>query len=568
MDDVFTTKAALSLHRDMFTHAAHVVVRCRVWAPGAASPQSCTAFVDVGSAMLPGDDGDDVCAPPELSLRALRALVDPTADADAVAETSAVTRLLPRKNSVWVGCVSAKMLDVQETRQTLALLEAVPTADYAASRRQTMVDDIALLGPVDDATVAKLQKLSNAESAPWADRVSRTQKLAAERRRWYATAASQTDSDADIYLANVSDDAMCSGRLRYAVTAGRNVVFGCDSRPHGAAETFVHVGLACVQAAHVKVSLLRDGIVAVDVLGTDAFSTARKNNELITSTAELRTGDTLLVGQALLLRVVSGGETGEHASDDADAWAGAMRAFHRESIVAAVWSSQPKPPQAWARRYVEDGCASVFALVHEANGSADEVHKDVHFSLQACRDADPFDREAFLSIIVESALDDVPAAWRPRTLASRLYEMRRCRLRFHELGGDHEKLILDLPRGHDGFFDAPTAHQLIGVAVVYLDALTYLIDIDEAFDVISFQGEVVGAVKLNVHATIREDDQESDADDDDVPCVSLLGSAFNGDVGTRPRRRTSQTTVAKRLLSSSTSTRHLACRAGSARRST
>jgi hypothetical protein len=521
INDVFTTKAALFLHRDGFSHAAHVVFRCRVWSPGAENPANTTTFVDVGSSIIAGDDGDDSTVSTEISLKALREMMDSSVDAVAVAETSALTRLLPQQ-IVWVGCVSANMLDFQETRQTLALLEAAP--EDAAIKKRTLSEDISALeaaqlvdgaSPVNNATVAKLKGLLNNEAANWAARVSRTQELLKERRRWYTSNASQADVEnaGALVLANVSDDAMCGGRLRYVVAQGRDLVFGCDiSRRSG----FVHVGLACIQKEHVTVSYIKD-VLSVQVLGAGAFSTVRKNGEEV-SNAELGVGDTLLIGQSLLLRVVTNCEARASSealdSKDGGVWRKAMRSFHRETT-SAVWTKQRKPSKKWALRHVENNCAEVLRMVHEANGLADELHKDVKFSVKASKDADPLDTDALLNIIVES--DDVPASWRPRKLAYKLCEMRKCRRRFLEVGGDLEKLSVEFPKSTGGFFDAPLAHQLVGIAVVYLDALTYLIDIDDDFDIISFQGDVVGSVQLHVQAKIKSDDAEDG--DDDVPCV-------------------------------------------------
>ncbi len=54
----------------------------------------------------------------------------------------------------------------------------------------------------------------------------------------------------------------------------------------------------------------------------------------------------------------------------------------------------------------------------------------------------------------------------------------------------------------DPFYDPPK-HKLVGVAVLFLQPLSFLVDIAERPAVVSFKGEVVGELEVEVSAMLE-----------------------------------------------------------------
>jgi hypothetical protein len=54
----------------------------------------------------------------------------------------------------------------------------------------------------------------------------------------------------------------------------------------------------------------------------------------------------------------------------------------------------------------------------------------------------------------------------------------------------------------DPFYEPPT-DSLIGVAYVFLDALSYLVEIHESITVINFKGKLVGELEVELYVTME-----------------------------------------------------------------
>ena len=66
-----------------------------------------------------------------------------------------------------------------------------------------------------------------------------------------------------------------------------------------------------------------------------------------------------------------------------------------------------------------------------------------------------------------------------------------------EVSEDEDKFSSRYPSKYNPFYDPP-GHQLIGVAYLYLDPLNYLIESKESPTVVSFKGEVVGELTIDL----------------------------------------------------------------------
>ncbi|KAJ8604369.1 hypothetical protein CTAYLR_002567 [Chrysophaeum taylorii] len=137
-------------------------------------------------------------------------------------------------------------------------------------------------------------------------------------------------------------------------------------------------------------------------------------------------------------------------------------------------------------------------MVAEANAFADEFGEDVQFIDSG-------------NIIVRSPKCEVDDAWTPRELVSRLAEMRNLRRR---------------RRSDFSFIDAPD-HQLVGIAFLYLDALTYLVDLRDAVPIATRRGERVGNLDVHVHPSLEGVGENLLDDTDELHLRNYLGQTLD-----------------------------------------
>ena len=131
----------------------------------------------------------------------------------------------------------------------------------------------------------------------------------------------------------------------------------------------------------------------------------------------------------------------------------------------------------------EDGGFAIRVL--EANALADALERDVTYEMKVKP----------RGVIVRSPRCDVDDFWDQGTFLTRLGAMRR--VKRHG------------PNEDDPFFDPPD-HHLIGIGFLFLDALSYMMDIEEAVPIVNFKGDVAGEVDVRVKPALGDDNTEEE----------------------------------------------------------
>lgn len=133
-------------------------------------------------------------------------------------------------------------------------------------------------------------------------------------------------------------------------------------------------------------------------------------------------------------------------------------------------------------------------------------------------------------IFVDSSNDLVPDSyWHPAKFLNRLTLIREAYDFFLEMGEDEDKFASRYPSTFDPFYDPP-GHQLIGVAYLYLDPLNYLIESQEQPTIVSFKGDVVGELTIDLEPKLVSEIQ--DGLDDFLPVLDVAEKSlkdYNGE---------------------------------------
>ena len=309
----------------------------------------------------------------------------------------------------------------------------------------------------------------------------------AERVAWFADFGLdlRPRDDATSYLVNIQPEPWLSRRVRVAVDD--EIIVG------GRRGASLRLGRSGICERHCSLARRdEDGLIRVRP-GPRGSPLVSINGEQVTDDERaLEDGDVLALGFGAVFVV------GDAAAAD---WrdAGLFDA-QVEDLFASASSSA-------ARLRLERRCRLSLARVAEANALADELGRDVNFDLKLILD----------DIVITARSDkyEVDDAWSEDKLAARLPRMRFMRKRFQtDLDRDLQRLDLAFPVDRDPFYDSPD-HRLIGVAFLYLDALTYLLELREAVPIVDYKGNRAGELVVHLAPSLPNDNDDDDDDDDD-----------------------------------------------------
>lgn len=270
-----------------------------------------------------------------------------------------------------------------------------------------------------------------------------------ERRGFQTT----EDDENGWYLVNVSPRPTLSYRLRVRINEEETRV--------GSAAEGVQIAHACVLRTHCALAVVDDAVM----LWPEQGAAIRVNGEEVEEEISLDSGDIVVLGSTAQFVVAQGGESCEVDG-------------------GYQYDAPDNVPSTFKKRY-----ATAVALVAEANASADELSKEVRFELKVIEE--PLE----LGVVARSEHYDVDDTWSEAKLATRICGMRRAR-RGAQVSGDD-----------DPFYDPPD-HRLVGVAFLYLDALTYLMELREHIPIIDFQGRRAGELLVSIEPRLTDDDDE------------------------------------------------------------
>jgi len=148
---------------------------------------------------------------------------------------------------------------------------------------------------------------------------------------------------------------------------------------------------------------------------------------------------------------------------------------------------------------------SVFGLEHPHQGYGGRGHEPsshhgkFHHHHQKRKAHHGGKEDACAWVFVDSVSDLVPdALWPAAKFAQRVTLVREAYQCWLECGEDGDEYVKHFPPDLDPFYDPPR-QKLLGVAYVYLASLNYLIPINESPQIVSFKGEVMGELEVEVH---------------------------------------------------------------------
>jgi len=150
------------------------------------------------------------------------------------------------------------------------------------------------------------------------------------------------------------------------------------------------------------------------------------------------------------------------------------------------------------RSLLDERLLHTIPLVNEANAIADELGNPHAFAikLMATRGVGGKDKTDIFVRVQLRGTDAPPLMWSLEKFTDRLYLMRELYQSFCEADRNIDAVRPEKVQD-DPFYDEPT-DQLIGKANVYLDSLSYFLDVDESTPIIDYKGKQKGEVSLQI----------------------------------------------------------------------
>jgi len=144
--------------------------------------------------------------------------------------------------------------------------------------------------------------------------------------------------------------------------------------------------------------------------------------------------------------------------------------------------------------------------------AASPVHSPSHRKSSAFFSEAEEEQRGVPWIFVDSVSDIVPDAfWSTSKFMGRVSLLLNAFDCFvHDCGESRDAFALAYPPKLDPSYDPPT-HVLLGVATVFLEACNYLVTTSEAPMVVSFKGEVVGELEVEIHPMLESQRKALDA---------------------------------------------------------
>jgi len=163
--------------------------------------------------------------------------------------------------------------------------------------------------------------------------------------------------------------------------------------------------------------------------------------------------------------------------------------------------------------------------------AASPVHSPSHRKSSAFFSEAEEEQRGVPWIFVDSVSDIVPDAfWSISKFMGRMSLLRNAFDCFvHDCGESRDAFALAYPPKLDPYYDPPT-HLLIGVATVFLEACNYLVTTSEAPTIVSFKGEVVGELEVEIHPMLDSQRKALDAGLPEFQTKELNLGQFIGEV--------------------------------------
>jgi len=197
------------------------------------------------------------------------------------------------------------------------------------------------------------------------------------------------------------------------------------------------------------------------------------------------------------------------------------------------------------RSLLDEALLKLLPLVHEANLISQELQKGMGFTVKLISKAVRVsaitgEEEMKTEIVVmvsHSEADKSQSIWNHEKFTNRIYIMREMYQQWSENDGSLQGTDFEQEE-NDPFFDPPEDFN-VGVARFQLEAVRYLLDIDEATPLIDYKGSNQGELLVKILPNEDEDDEIADLED----VSEMMGKSLKLDITIKSARGLPQNMV-------------------------
>mmetsp|Transcript_46333 Transcript_46333/g.79913 ORF Transcript_46333/g.79913 Transcript_46333/m.79913 type:complete len:1029 (-) Transcript_46333:99-3185(-) len=209
--------------------------------------------------------------------------------------------------------------------------------------------------------------------------------------------------------------------------------------------------------------------------------------------------------------------------------------------------SQRQERELMERSLLDEALLKLLPLVHEANLISQELNKGMTFAIKLISKAvrvsaltgEEEMKTEIVVMVTHAEADKSQSIWNHEKFTNRIYIMREMYQQWSENNGLLQGTDFQ-EEDRDPFFDPPE-DQNIGVARFQLEAVRYLLDIDEASQLIDYKGSNQG--ELLVQIVPVDDGDEDVADLEDIS--EMMGRSLKLSIVLRAARGLPQNVVQK-----------------------
>ena len=437
----------------------------------------------------------------------------------------------------WIATVSPAYMDYEETLTTLRLCDRLRSIAFSATanmnyletfkeamntRAKELREAMESLKPSDseaenkkaatEATIAEFSNRLKDLQYPWNKRdLSANPELKETIKR-----NNLPDLASKKYLTNVAMDGHLSNRVFYVLDKPK-VSIGCDDQAD------ISVPGIAVEPNHCNLSVNDKG-AQLTCLGN---SLCLVNGKTVGSgeTIQVIIGDTIALGTSLLYQLASG----HPDSNRLKTWENAAREIHDGTVRGLssnfkMLKDQTKRSSRGIKQvkvpleHFEKSLLKVSMAVAEANGISKILHKHETFEAVVLPGETQHERDLNIAVNVTTLQGGkkTMSTWTSDKFYMRFFMMKKLHVDYvsKECNRNIRTLDKKYPQEKDPFHDPPP-DMVIGVAMVYLNPLTYVCAIDTPISIIDMRGSNEGELLVNIKPEVFKSPTDSTAVDTD-----------------------------------------------------
>eukprot|EP01135_Chromosphaera_perkinsii_P006545 Nk52_evm17s539 gene=Nk52_evmTU17s539 len=331
--------------------------------------------------------------------------------------------------------------------------------------------------------MANESELSNMEGK-WEDKVAASQKEHAERDSQEEKQKKRQESEPHFW--NLNEDPQLTGAIVHFVKEGSTSV----GSPKGDKVDISLSGLS-IMPKHCEITSKG---AKVSIKPCSAEAKVLVNGEPIVADTELMHNDRVMFGSNHLYifchpaqrkAIEAKGEKPKEVS-----WENAQREIAVNQGFQFSEEDQKKEDQ-----LLQEDLITLMPMVNEANAMSEELNKKVYFEIVLMSPAARGLTEGRTEIMVKmkNLVNDNSWMWDRQTFLNRKFLMQEMYQNFVE--GDKD---WDLPPEKDPFWEAVESEVLIGSVHVFLQSLSFMIDLSETLPITDYRGKEQGNLKVDI----------------------------------------------------------------------